>query len=366
MRFVQLLSLAVLGMLLSARPAPADRLVLFAGGAEERDGIPATEALLVQPFSIEFDKPGNAWIVELGGNRLLKVGEAGTLSVVAGKLREKSAGTLPNESGDGGPARDARLNGPHNLVVHPSGDVYIADTWNNRVRRYDPRTGTISNFAGTGKKAYAGDGGPALEADFDGIYCIAFDPKFEKLYVTDLGNRRIRAIDMATGNVELVAGNGMKGVPDDGADAKTAPLFDPRACAADAQGNVYLLERSGHALRVVDSAGKIRTVAGTGQGGNTGDGGDARQATLNGPKHLIVDANGDVIIADSSNHVVRKYSPADGRIVRLAGTGQRGKGPAGRDPLETDLNEPHGVYLDSKGKLYIADSMNDRVLRLEK
>src|SRR5690606_18934142 len=133
-----------------------------------------------------------------------------------------------------------------------------------------------------------------------------------------------------------------------------------------ARGNVYILERSGHALRVVDPQGRIRTVAGTGRPGNTGDGGDARAATLNGPKHLVIDSDGNVIIADSSNHVVRKYTPGDGRIVRLAGTGRRGKGPAGGDPLETDLNEPHGVYLDVSGRLSIADSMNDRMLRWEK
>ncbi|MEX1098183.1 MAG: hypothetical protein WED34_19220 [Planctomycetales bacterium] len=364
MRFAFVLTLAA--PLFAPAAAPADELVLFAGGGRQAEHLPASQALLHQPFGIDFDKDGNAWMVELGGHRLLKVDARGALHVVAGKFQEKSAGPLAGESGDGGPARDARLNGPHSLAVHPSGDVYLADTGNYRVRKYDPRAGTIVPFAGTGKKGYGGDGGPARDAEFGGVYCVAFDPQFEKLYVTDLDNRRIRAIDMATGTVELVAGDGTKGVPEDGADAKTAPLFDPRACAADARGNVYVLERSGHALRVVDRQGKIRTLAGTGKPGDTGDGGDARLATLNGPKHLCIDANGDVIIADSSNHVIRKYTPADGGLARIAGTGRRGQGPPGRAPLETDLNEPHGVFFDRAGNLYIADSMNHRVLRWEK
>src|SRR5262249_25509453 len=158
-----------------------------------------------------------------------------------------------------------------------------ADTWNRKVRKIDAKTGTISTFAGTGQKGYAGDDGPAAKATFGDIYCVSLDPPGEKLYLADLDNRRIRVIDLKTGVVRLGAGSGRKGVPQDGTDARTSPLIDPRAVAADAKGNVYILERSGHALRVVDSSGKIRTVVGaSGKAGATGDGGDARAATLNG------------------------------------------------------------------------------------
>src|SRR5439155_9071024 len=116
-----------------------------------------------------------------------------------------------------------------------------------------------------------------------------------------------------------VAGNGQKGRPQDGADAAKAPLVDPRAVTVDKQGNLWILERSGHALRVVDSAGKIRTVAGTGKAGLSGDGGDALKAQLNGPKHLCLDLDGNVIIADTANHVIRKYVVGEGKIVRVAG-----------------------------------------------
>ncbi len=136
-----------------------------------------------------------------------------------------------------------------------------------------------------------------------------------------------------------------------------------RAAAVDRKGNVYILERSGHALRVVDREGKIRTVAGTGKPGNSGDGGDARAATLNGPKHLCVDKDDNVIIADTANHVIRKYVPGSGQIVRIAGTGKQGDSGAGGAPLQVSFNEPHGVYVHRDGTLYIVDSYNHRVFR---
>jgi sugar lactone lactonase YvrE len=206
-----------------------------------------------------------------------------------------------------------------------------------------------------------------VDGDLGGIYCIAFNSDFSKLYLTDLDNRKIHYVDMKTNKIHHVAGSGKKGVPDDGADAKSAPLVDPRAACVDRQGNVYILERSGHALRVVDASGKIRTVAGTGKAGNTGDGGDARKATLNGPKHLCVDAEDNVIIADTANHVIRKFTPKDGKIVRLAGTGKKGDSGDGGPPLSVAFNEPHGVFFQpGTTTLYIVDSMNNRVFRWDK
>jgi DNA-binding beta-propeller fold protein YncE len=142
--------------------------------------------------------------------------------------------------------------------------------------------------------------------------------------------------------------------------------MDPRAVAVDAAGNVYILERGGHALRVVDVNGKIRTVVGTGKSGASGDGSDARQATLNGPKHLCIDAEGNVLIADTENHLIRKYLPKEGKIVRLAGTGKKGMAGVGGNPLQAELNQPHGVQVDPSGVLYIADSSNHRILRIER
>jgi DNA-binding beta-propeller fold protein YncE len=346
-------------LLLAAAPVRADKLVLFAGGGAGENGSPATQARLIEPFAIDFDQLGNAYLVELKGERVLRIDRKGIFTIVGG-----TSGT--GNSGDGGPALKATFNGMHNLAVASDGNVYLADTWNNRIRKLDTKTGFVTAFAGTGKKGYAGDGSPAIDAQFGGVYCLAFNTGCTKLYFADLDNRRIRVIDMKTGAVSLVAGDGKKGVPKDGADAKSSPLVDPRAVAVDRKGYVYILERSGHALRVVDADGKIRTVAGTGKPGNTGDDGDARMATLNGPKHLCVDRDDNVIIADSANHVVRKYTPANGKIVRLAGTGKKGDSAAGGDPVAVSLNEPHGVCVHRDGTLYIVDSLNHRVFRWEK
>jgi hypothetical protein len=162
------------------------------------------------------------------------------------------------------------------------------------------------------------------------------------------------------------AGNGEKCVPPDCADAAQSPLVDPRAVTADRAGSVYVLERGGHALRVVDSSGKIRTIAGTGQKGNTGDDGPALQATMNGPKHLCVDRDGGVLIADTENHAIRKYWPQDGRITRIAGSGKRGAAGVPGSALEVELNQPHGVYLHANGDIYISDASNHRILKLVK
>jgi DNA-binding beta-propeller fold protein YncE len=253
----------------------------------------------------------------------------------------------------------------HSLAVAPDGDVYLADTWNNRVRKLDARAGRISTFAGTGEKGFDGDGGPAAKAKFGGIYCIAFGPKSEKLYVADLDNWRIRSVEMRTGRVATVAGNGKRGVPEDGAEATKASLVDPRAVAVDGEGRVYILERNGNALRVVGTDGKINTVAGSGRKGLSGDDGPALKAAFDGPKHLCIDGDGNVLIADTENHVIRKYLPREGKVVRVAGTGRKGSKGLGGSPLEAELNQPHGVHVRPDGTLYIADSSNNRILKIE-
>ncbi len=351
---------AFLVLLLAGASVRADKLVLVAGGGDQAPPAPATAAKLIAPFGVDFDKAGNLYVVELSGQRVHKMDAKGLLTTIAGTTSQKG------DAGDGGPAAKALFNGMHSLAIAPDGMIYLADTWNNCVRKLDPKTSTISRAAGTGQKGHSGDGGPALKAVFGGIYCAALDPKGERLYLADLDNRRIRVVDLGTGVVTSVAGNGKRGVPEDGADAKQAPLVDPRAVAADKAGNVYVLERGGHALRVVDPSGKIRTVAGTGEKGFSGDGGDARQATLNGPKHLCIDHDGSVLIADTENHVIRRYLPKEGKIVRVAGTGKRGTAGVGGPPEKAELNQPHGVLVHPSGTIYITDSSNNRVLKIER
>ena len=359
-RNLWLVAVVSITMSRAASSARAETMVLVAGGGDQGDGARATDARLHQPFGVDFDKSGAMFIVELEGGHVHRVDAQGIFSTIAG------TGEVKGDTGDGGPAKRATFNGMHSLAIAPSGDIFIADTWNNRVRRIDPRSGIISAFAGTGRKAYAGDGGPADRADCGGVYCVAFGPDAKTLFLADLDNRRIRAVDMPSGTIRLVAGNGERGVPADGSVAREAPLFDPRAVAADAQGNVYILERGGHALRVVDRTGKIRTVAGTGTAGPAGDDGPALAATLRGPKHLCLDRDGGVVIADTDNHVIRKYLPGEGRLVRIAGTGRMGSAGLGGPPIKVELNQPHGVHVDATGTLFIVDSHNDRVLKIAK
>ncbi|MFM1769876.1 MAG: hypothetical protein RJA22_2405 [Verrucomicrobiota bacterium] len=348
--------LLVLLALLAALPAPAQRLVLVAGGGRDTNTtqpLPATQARLGSPFGVDFDAAGRLYLVEMTGQRVRRLDPDGRLSVVAG------TGAKGHRDG---PAAQAEFNGIHNLAIL-DGQLLLADTWNQCVRRLNPADGTVRPYIGTGEKGESGDGGPAAEARFGGIYCVSVGGDGH-IYLADLDNRRIRAVDPRTGRVRTVAGNGQKGVPPEGAQALRAPLVDPRAVIADAAGRVYILERSGNALRVVETNGTLRTLVGTGAKGFSGDGGPARAATLNGPKHLCFDRDGSILIADTENHVVRRYTPADGLIQRVAGTGTKGAKGVGGSPLQAELNQPHGVTVHRDGTLYISDASNGRVLKI--
>jgi DNA-binding beta-propeller fold protein YncE len=339
----------------------ADKVLLVAGGGKTPDNAPATECKVVQPFSCDFLADGSLVFVEMsGGERLRKVAIDGKLTTLAGTGKKGEPGTE-------GPAKEATFNGMHNLLVAPNGLIYLADTFNNRVRIYDPKTETVNPFAGTGKKGFSGDNGPALKAEFSQTICIGFDKDAKKLFVTDIGNRRIRVIDTATGVVSTFAGNGQKGEPKDGEDAAAQPLVDPRAVAADSKGNVYILERGGHRLRVVDAKGKIKTVAGTGKAGIGGDGSPALKAPLNGPKYIFCDRDDSVLIADTENHQIRRYLPGKETIELVAGTGKKGTAGIGGEPAKLEMGRPHGVITHPKtGEIYIADSDNGRILKIVK
>lgn len=309
----------------SAQSGPRARLVVGQG--------------LNEPFAVDFDATGRMFIAEMGGNRV--------------SIWDRQAGLTPLVT---------PFNGPHHLITGPDGDIYVADTWARMVRRVDPTTGVVTRVAGTGQKGFSGDGGPALDAQFGAAFAIAIHAG--TLYIADLDNRRIRSVNLTSGMVATVAGNGSTGVPIDGADAKTQPLMDPRAIAVDADGQIYICERGGHALRVVDTKGRIRTVAGTGEPGAGGDGGSALTATLRGPKHISIDADGSVLITDTENHVIRRYVPSKGTIERVAGTGQLGAAGLDGPPEHLQLNRPHGAIRHA-GALYISDSENHRVIAID-
>jgi streptogramin lyase len=326
------------------------RVQLVAGGEREQVNIPADQARLREPFGTSFGSDGSLWIVEMAsGNRLLKIDSSGNLQHMAGQSK---AGF----SGDNGAGLSAQFNGPHNIAMHPQGSILIADTWNGRVRQYDPIRNLVSSLAGYEVSLES--------AKKSGPYCVTVSFDGKEVYVADL--LRVFAIDLKTHTIRYIAGNGEKGVPKDDAMAIDSPLVDPRAAAADRLGNVYILERNGHSLRVVDPSGKIRTVVNAaGRKGNSGDGGLALAATMNGPKHLAIDPQNRVVIADAENHLVRRYDPTSGLIERIAGTGEKGASGIGKSPLECQLARPHGVtFHPTTGELYITDSYNYRILRL--
>jgi len=331
----------VIVLLATLPAAAAERLVPFAIGLHE-------------PFGMDFLN-GQLVLTEFGAHRITLIDADGKHTILAG------SGQKGSKDGVG---KAAEFNAPHNLAVAPDGMIYIADTSNHRVRRLNATTRQVITIAG-GEKGFAGDGGPATEAQFDQAYHVALDADAKNLYVCDLGNRRVRKIDLKSATITTVAGNGKRGVPEDGATATDAPLVDPRAVAVDKAGRLWILERSGHTLRVVED-GKVRTVAGTGQKGFDGDGGPALKAKLDGPKFLWIDAAGDVLIADTENHCIRKFAVKDGTITRIAGTGKKGKDGIGSAATEVLLAQPHGVAIGPDGVMYVADSMNGRVLKTAK
>ena len=290
------------------------------------------------PFAIGFDSNGGTYVLEFDGGKLTRYFKDEKAKVIAGTGAK-------GYSGDGGNGIKAKLNGPHNIAVTSTGDVYIADTWNNVVRKVVAKTGFIETVAGTGKKGFSGDGADAKKALFSGVFCVSLNSTQDKLCITDLGNRRIRVVDLKTNLVTTVAGNGKKGVPQDGSVARKSPLFDPRAAVMDSKGNVYVLERGGHALRVVKVDGTIVTLVGNGKKGKAD--GEGINARLNGPKHLCLDLAENVIIADAENHLIRKYNVKTRQVTTL--------------PIK-GLKRPHGVCLHADGRLFIADSYNHRIL----
>jgi sugar lactone lactonase YvrE len=243
-------------------------------------------------------------------------------------------------SGDGGPATAARLKTPHSLVVDGAGVLFIADSANSRIRRVDT-AGVITTIAGRDGDGYSGDGGPARQAMLNRPKGVALGPD-GSLYIADSLNHRVRRID-AAGVITTVAGTGTAGHSGDGGPATAAQFDRPRTLAFGPAGVLYVLEDEGHRIRRVDPvAGLITTVAGTGREGFSGDGGPAVLARLDTPRGLAADRLGNLYIADSGNNRIRRVDPA-GVITTIAGTGEKGYGGDGGPATEARLNDPRGV-----------------------
>ena len=262
--------------------------------------------------------------------------------------------------GDGGPATDASLNMPHEIQFDAAGHLYIAERDNHVIRKVEAKTGVLSTFVGTGAPGFSGDGGLASAAQLRQPHSIAVDPSGQFLLICDIGNHRIRRVAFATGTIETFGGTGERQPAPDGAPLKGTPLNGPRTIVFDSSGNLYLALREGNAIYRVDGKTlSLRHVAGSGEQGYSGDGGQARTAKLAGPKGLAWWRN-SLYVADTENHVIREIDLKAGTIRTVLGTGHRGDGPE-PDPLQCALARPHGVLVDSRGVLYVADSEAHRI-----
>lgn len=322
------------------------------------DGGPAAKALLNGPFDVCFDAAGNLYFSDTFNNRIRRVDAAsGTITTVAGNGKKGYAG-------DGGPAVEAALDEPYGVVIDRAGNLYIADRLNRRVRRIDGATGVITTLAGTGNAAYSGDGGPADKAGLAEPNGLAFSPDEKLLYITDVADNRVRVVDTASGTIATFAGTGAAEHSGDGGPAAKAGTFGARAVKIGPDGTVYILERQGSSLRAVDPrTGIISTIAGTTARGYSGDGGPALRAVFDAPKEMAIDRDGSLLIVDTENHAIRRIDHRTGIVTNLAG-GRHGTGGDGGPAELAGLDRPHGAVVGPDGAIYIGDTNNHRIRKV--
>jgi trimeric autotransporter adhesin len=320
------------------------------GAGISGDGGPASSASIGANGGIAFDHFGNYYFA--AGFQVRKVSNAGIITTVAGT---GSAGY----SGDGGPATNAKLNGPVFIAFDAANNLYISEVQNNTVRKVNAISGIISTFVGTGTAGYSGDGGPATAAKVNAVYGICFDAG-DNFYLADYLNYRIRKVN-TSGIITTYAGNGTGGYSGDGGAATDAEMFHVYGICSDVFGNIYTSD--GARVRKVNSAtGIISTVAGRGLSTTGGDGGPATAAGIN-PQSLFVTQLGDIYICEMGNNDVRKVN-AFGVISKVAGNGSLGYSGDGGDATLATLSVPRGITVDSCGNLLICDNSNDRIRKV--
>jgi serine/threonine-protein kinase len=337
-------------------PAEPGVIMTIVGTGEEGfsgDGGPAGRARLTKPDDPALDGAGNIYIADAGNNRIRRVDASGTITTVAGAGRYSF-------SGDGGPAIQAHLATPTSVALDPTGNLFIADTDNNRIRRLDA-SGIITTVAGTSAAGFSGDGGPATQARLAKPTGVVLDPA-GNLFIADTNNNSIRRIDLF-GTITTIAGTGTAGFSGDGGPAVSAQLAAPGGLAVDTDGRIYITDNGNNRVRRVSASGVITTIAGTGVAGFSGDGGPATEAQFADPGSVTVDGEGHIYIADSGNNRIRRID-VFGTITTIAGTGAAGFSGDGGPATEALLAKPNGLVLDTAGNLVVADNANNRVRRI--
>jgi hypothetical protein len=331
----------------------------FAGLGE--DDLPLRETELYLPQDVTVGHDGTIYVVDWNNHRIRSVeGDIATTVVGTGYLGDAPAGI----------ATDVSLNHPTHITLKPDGKVIIAAWHNSKILEYDPSSGHVEPICGTGARSYEGDGGPAVTAVLDLPVATALAPD-GGIYIADQANQRIRKID-ASGIIQTVVGDGVPGDEGDGGPASEARIRLPGGQAAppagriatDAHGNLYIADSGNHKIRKVDHHGNISTLAGTGAPGRQGDGGPALHAQLFRPSDVEVDGAGNVYIADTDNSCIRRVD-STGTMTTVVGIcGSPGLGHDGAPPETMLLDRPYGLGLGDDGMLYVADTHNHRIVAL--
>lgn len=349
--------LLTMAVALGVKPACAESVTTIVGTGVKGfsgDGGPAEKAALDNVYGVARGPDGFLYLCDMDNHRVRRVGPDGNIHTYAGSGKKGYAG-------DGGPANEASLNQPYEMAWDRDGNLFIVELGNHCVRQIDRKTRTIITLAGSGKAGFRGDGGLAIKAEFNQPHSLAFDPAGD-LVVCDIANHRLRKIDMKSGRISTWSGTGESKTAPDGSPISGSALQGPRALAFASDGKCYLALREGNALLLLDpKANTLTRIAGTGKQGFSGNGGPALAATLSGPKGISLGPDGNVYFADTESHSIRYVDLKSGKIELLVGNGKRGDGPDGADPPSCRLARPHGVFVARDGSVLIGDSENHRV-----
>ena len=323
------------------------------------DGSTADTAQINNPYGVVIGPDGALYWADFGSNRVLR------LDLTTRRLFVIAGTGAKGHTGDGGPARAAQLSAPHEVRFDSKGNIFVAERDSHVVRHIDMKTQAITTVAGTGVAGYSGDGGPAHLAQLNQPHSIVLD-RSDNVLICDINNNRVRKIDARSGVISTFAGTGENAPTPDEGGMLTSPIAAPRSIEIAPDGTMYLLLRAGNKVIAMEPAqGRLKRIAGTGEFGYTGDGGPALNAkfgapgsAFNGPKGTAL-ADNTLYIVDTENHVIRAIDLRSGVISTVAGSGQRGDGPDG-DPLACKMARPHGVFIKGRS-IYIGDSENHRI-----
>ncbi len=365
-RFLLAAALLAASFNVQADPPAKGEMATVAGTGRKGyagDGGKSTAALLNEPFHCELDGRGHLYVAEAMNHCVRKVDlKTGVITTVAGS-------GMKGYSGDGGKATRATFHEPYAVVVDEADNLFIVDRLNVVVRKVDGSTGVVTTVAGNGKQGFAGDDGPGADAMLREPNDCCLDGK-GGLLIADVADWRIRRLDLKTGVITTFAGVGKAKVATktkigraacgDGGQADKAILVGARAVCVDGKGNTFVCEREGSAVRKIDAKGVITTIAGTGEWGFSGDGGDAKAAVFAGPKGIRCDKQGHLYVVDCENHCIRKIDAKTIVVTNVAG-GRKGTGGDHGPATKAGMDRPHGCVVDAHGLLYIADTNNHRV-----